>query len=177
MGSLRLFYAPPDIAATTLSMVGCPLSGFNPDGVFSLEGGSMIVRHSCLRTAMLVILFGMGMGLASVDQAAAQPFGGNATTESVCNFGMAKDQASGTCEVPMPFDCKVANFPGTVKPWTSISKGGEPTCQFDEARSDWKTKITGSCGTCTTQHCSARFGVMFNCGTDGDPTHPYTPQR
>ena len=126
---------------------------------------------------MLVILFGMGMALASVDQAAAQPFGGIATTESVCNFGMAKDQASGTCEVPMPFDCKVANFPWTEKPWTNISKGGKTTCQFDETRSDWKTKITGSCGKCTSQHCSARFSVMFNCGSENGATQQYTPQR
>lgn len=108
--------------------------------------------------------------------AVAQFFGGTATTESVCNFGMAKDDHSGSCEVPIPFGCEVANFPGTDKPWTNVSKGGNTTCQFDEGETDWKTKITGTCGTCKTPHCSARFSVMFVCGGKDAPSQ-YQPQR
>ena len=107
--------------------------------------------------------------------ALAQFFGGTATTESVCNFGMAKDEASQSCEVPIPFGCEVANFPGTDTPWINVSKGGKTTCQFDESHTDWKTKITGTCGTCKTPQCSARFSVMFVCGGKDAPSQ-YQPQ-
>lgn len=107
--------------------------------------------------------------------ASSQPLGGAATTESVCNFGMTKGEASRTCEVPIPVGCEVATFPGTDKPWTNVSKGGNTTCRFDEQHSDWKTRITGTCGQCTTRQCSARFSVMFNCSGGGE-SQPYTPQ-
>lgn len=90
-------------------------------------------------------------------------------TESICNFGMAEDEAGRSCEVPIPANCTVANFPGSSEPWTNISKGGRTDCRFDEQHTDWETKITGSCGTCKTKQCSARFSVMFNCTTNIPP--------
>src|SRR5574342_1124593 len=73
-----------------------------------------------------------------------------ATTEQSCSFGMAKGEPSQRCQVPVPAGCLVANTPGTNKPWTTISKGGKTCCRFDEKATDWKTKITGTCGRCTT---------------------------
>lgn len=103
-------------------------------------------------------------------QAAAQaPSGPGATTESSCNFGMAKDQAKGSCEIPMLAGCVVARFPGSNRPWSSLSKGGSTTCRFDDKATDWKTKITGACDKCKTPQCSARFGVMFDCSASMPP--------
>ncbi len=115
------------------------------------------------------------LALFLLSPASSQNFGGSATTESVCNFGMGKGEVSRSCAVPIPFGCEVANFPGTDKPWTNISKGGHTQCRFDERTSDWKTRITGRCGTCKTRQCSARFSVMFNCSEQGK-SQPFTPQ-
>jgi hypothetical protein len=87
----------------------------------------------------------------------------HATTEQACSFGMAKGEASQTCHVPFPPDCLVANRPGTEKPWTTISKGGKTLCRFDDRATDWKTKITGSCDRCKSDHCSVQFIVRFDC--------------
>ncbi|HJU05858.1 MAG TPA: hypothetical protein VJ692_11975 [Nitrospiraceae bacterium] len=89
--------------------------------------------------------------------------GSTATTESSCNFGMAKGEAKQSCNIPFLQGCVVANFPGTTRPWSSISKGGVTTCRFNETQTDWKTRITGTCEQCKTEQCSARFGVMFDC--------------
>jgi hypothetical protein len=86
-----------------------------------------------------------------------------ATTEQACSFGMAKGEASHACQVPIPTGCLVANTPGTNKPWTTISKGGKTFCRFDEKHTDWKTKITGTCGRCSTTQCSVQFIVRFDC--------------
>jgi hypothetical protein len=86
-----------------------------------------------------------------------------ATTEQACSFGMAKGEPSHHCQVPIPHGCLVANAPGTDKPWTTISKGGKTFCRFDEKQTDWKTKITGTCGRCSTGHCSVQFIVRFDC--------------
>ena len=88
----------------------------------------------------------------------------DATTETNCNFGMGKGEKSQSCEVPIPSGCSVANFPGYEEPWTNISKGGATECQFDDKHTDWKTKIIGSCTTCRSDNCTARFSVVFNCG-------------
>lgn len=94
----------------------------------------------------------------------AQPPGeATATTESSCNFGMAKDEVRRSCSVPIPAGCIVAHFPGTNKPWSNVSTGGRTQCRFDEKDTDWKTRITGTCEKCKTAQCSARFGVMFDC--------------
>ncbi len=86
-----------------------------------------------------------------------------AATESHCSFGMIKGQANGSCHVPIPSGCTVANVPGIEQRWVDISKGGQTSCQFDEKESDWTTTIVGTCGPCTTEQCTARFSVMFNC--------------
>lgn len=116
------------------------------------------------------------LGLWSAEPAPAQPLSdATATTESSCNFGMAKNQAKGSCDVPMLAGCVVAHFPGTTRPWSNVSKGGTTTCRFDEKATDWKTKITGACGKCTTPQCTARFGVMFDCSASLPP--PISQQR
>ena len=86
-----------------------------------------------------------------------------ATTERACSFGMAKGEPSHECQVPVPAGCLVATAPGTNKPWTTISKGGKTNCRFDEKHTDWKTKITGTCGRCSTTQCSVQFIVRFDC--------------
>lgn len=86
-----------------------------------------------------------------------------ATTEQACSFGMAKGEPSHACQVPIPAGCLVATAPGTNKPWTTISKGGKTNCRFDEKHTDWKTKITGACGRCSTAQCSVQFIVRFDC--------------
>lgn len=137
----------------------------------------MLLKVLLSQSVLLILAFASG-GLWS-GQASAQPVGGTATTESVCNFGMVKDEPSRSCEVPIPHSCHVAKFPGTDKHWTNVSKGGSTLCRFDEKHSDWKTKITGTCGKCTSNHCSARFSVMFNCGSEGGSPQftPQTPVR
>lgn len=86
-----------------------------------------------------------------------------ATTEQACSFGMAKGEPSHMCQVPIPAGCLVARAPGTDIPWTTISKGGKTSCRFDEKKTDWKTKITGTCGRCSTAQCSVQFIVRFDC--------------
>ena len=110
------------------------------------------------------VILGLALGSLLLDLSVASPLGDStATTEFSCNFGMAKDEANQSCNVPVPQGCAVAHFPGTTRPWSNISKGGVTTCQFNEKETDWKTRITGICGRCTSEHCSARFGVMFDC--------------
>jgi hypothetical protein len=87
----------------------------------------------------------------------------HATTEQSCSFGMAKGEVSQSCHVPFPVGCLVASIPGTDKPWTTISKGGKTFCRFDDKTTDWKTKITGSCTRCKSDHCSVQFVVRFDC--------------
>jgi hypothetical protein len=98
------------------------------------------------------------------DRAFAQPLNDYpATTEQSCSFGMDKGEPSNRCEVPFPKGCKVVQFPGTTKPWVSISKAGKIFCRFDPKASDWKTKIVGSCSRCDSIRCSAQFSVRFDC--------------
>ncbi|MGQ0667782.1 MAG: hypothetical protein ACT4O4_12190 [Nitrospiraceae bacterium] len=99
-----------------------------------------------------------------VPEAAAQPVeDAGATTELSCAFAMAKGEGGQECRVPFPHGCLVAYIPGTQKPWTTLSKGGRVMCRFDEKRTDWKTTITGLCGRCRSNHCSAQFSVRFDC--------------
>jgi hypothetical protein len=112
--------------------------------------------------AALLILVAAG-GLAPLDSMAQSLYESTATTEQSCSFGMAKGEASQSCHVPIPIGCIVADTPGTDKPWTTISKGGKTYCRFDDAATDWKTKITGSCGRCKSDHCSVQFSVRFDC--------------
>lgn len=123
----------------------------------------------------LIILAGT-LAVTLLDLAVAQPLDDStATTESSCNFGMAKGQAKGSCVVPFLQGCVVAHFPGTTKPWSNISKGGATTCRFDAKGTDWKTSITGTCEKCKTAQCSARFGVMFDCSAHLPPPTSQSP--
>lgn len=118
---------------------------------------------STLSVRLRQVAVGWALGFVILGSGAAAPAEDSTpTTESICNFGMVKGQ-SRACQVPIPANCVVANFPGTTKPWTNISKGGGTACGFNENVTDWKTRITGSCGRCTTGQCSARFSVMFDC--------------
>ena len=109
-------------------------------------------------------LFGVWLPGVLLSEARAQmPSEFPATTEQACSFGMAKGEPSHACQVPIPAGCLVAHAPGTSKPWTTISKGGKTVCRFDEKQTDWKTKITGSCGRCSTAQCSVQFIVRFDC--------------
>lgn len=120
--------------------------------------------RSGMRTAhLLSILAFCFLAFAAADADAQMPSEFPATTEQACSFGMAKGEPSHTCHVPIPAGCLVANAPGTNKPWTTISKGGKTSCRFDEKQTDWKTKITGTCGRCSTAQCSVQFIVRFDC--------------
>ncbi|WP_447971549.1 hypothetical protein [Nitrospira sp. M1] len=127
-------------------------------------------------TSLTVILFLIVSVLAaqagSVSEASVQ-----ARTETNCNFGMIKGQASSSCQVPVPSDCTVAQFPGLDQHWADISKGGTTHCRFDEHQSDWETTIVGTCDTCTSDRCSARFSVMFNCGNPSPPPKMQRPTQ
>ncbi|MGQ0810420.1 MAG: hypothetical protein ACT4OO_04260 [Nitrospiraceae bacterium] len=121
-------------------------------------------RRRLLTGAMPLGLYLACAWLISADLAIAQPLDdSSATTEFSCSFGMAKGESSRSCHVPFPPGCAVANFPGSTKPWVTISKGGKTTCRFDEKGTDWKTRITGACGRCATGQCSAQFHVRFDC--------------
>jgi hypothetical protein len=118
-------------------------------------------RSSASVLSIMGFLFVM---LLCGDNAAAQPLNDYAaTTEQSCSFGMDKGDPSHRCEVPFPKDCKVVHFPGTTKPWASISKAGKTFCRFDTKASDWKSKIVGSCSRCDSIRCSAQFIVRFDC--------------
>ena len=117
----------------------------------------------------------LGLWLATPGHAAAAPGDSTPTTETNCNFGMAKGEAARNCQVPIPAGCAVASFPGSDKPWANISKGGDCVCRFDEAATDWRTKITGTCSSCKSPQCSARFSVMFDCSSTAAPYAPQTP--
>ncbi|MDE3017727.1 MAG: hypothetical protein KGL03_07275 [Nitrospirota bacterium] len=133
------------------------------------------ITHPSAAFLVLPWLLGFVLAWPAFNEARAQSLSdATATTESSCNFGMAKNQAKGSCEVPMLAGCVVANFPGTTRPWSNLSKGGNTSCRFDEKATDWKTKITGSCGMCKTPQCTARFGVMFDCSSNMPP--PITRQ-
>ena len=60
-----------------------------------------------------------------------------------CSFGMTKGDPTHQCQVPIPAGCVTAHFPGTKKPWTTVSKAGRTFCKFDEKATDWKTRIIG----------------------------------
>lgn len=114
---------------------------------------------------MSVILFGMHLSLSVIPpEAQAQtPPDSAATTEHSCSFGMAKGDPAHQCQVPIPAGCVIAKFPGTDKPWTTVSKAGRTFCAFDKKGTDWKTSITGQCTRCDSSHCTGQFMVRFEC--------------
>jgi hypothetical protein len=122
------------------------------------------------------VFVGGAVAVLALNLASAQPLSdSSATTETTCNFGMAKDEKRQSCRIPIPSGCVVAHFPGTTQPWTNISKGGSTTCRFNDKETDWKTRITGSCSKCMTLHCSARFAVMFDCSAVLPPPTTQVP--
>lgn len=121
----------------------------------------MSLSHRMLSIVLLTVCDLMSQ--QRPDTAAQDSFDFSATTEQSCSFGMAKGEPSQHCQVPIPSGCLVAHVPGTSKPWTTISKGGKTMCRFDEKGTDWKTKITGTCGRCSTGQCSVQFIVRFDC--------------
>ena len=101
--------------------------------------------------------------------------GAEPRTESICNLGMVNGEQGRSCEVPIPSGCQVAKFPGYETPWIDISQGGKTSCAIDNEKTDWTTRIVGSCGVCGTDHCSARFSVMFTC--EGSPSSVLQPRK
>lgn len=114
---------------------------------------------------MSVMLFGMHAALSvpPLDAQAQTPPDSAATTEHSCSFGMAKGDPAHQCQVPIPPGCVIAKFPGTDKPWTTVSKAGRTFCAFDKKGTDWKTSITGQCTRCDSSHCTGQFMVRFEC--------------
>ncbi len=98
--------------------------------------------------------------------------GAEPRTESICNLGMVNGEQGRSCEVPIPSGCQVAKFPGYEAPWIDISQGGKTSCAIDNEKTDWTTRIVGSCGACGTDHCSARFSVMFTCEDSPSSVQP-----
>ena len=129
----------------------------------ALHASRFVLRCDAMKRWPCLLLMLIGLWNL-VETARAQPADdSHATTEQFCSFGMAKGEASQNCRVPFPIGCLVANVPGTDNPWTTISKGGNTFCRFDEKTTDWKTKIAGSCTRCKSDHCSAQFSVRFDC--------------
>ena len=117
------------------------------------------MRWKCLVKTGVVLCF---VGIAM--QADAQPLGRNTQTSSSCQVGSIKKGMSGRqCEVPIPPSCKVAINTATQTRWTDIEKSAGISCRFDDKRTDWKTRITGTCGTCQARQCTAKFTVYFDC--------------
>lgn len=116
------------------------------------------------RSLMLLLFLMAGFQLSLDETVSAQLMQeSTATTEQSCSFGMGKGEPSHSCAVPFPPGCRVAQAPGSSKPWTTISTGGRLLCRFDEKQTDWKTKITGACNRCQSGHCSAQFSVRYDC--------------
>jgi hypothetical protein len=124
----------------------------------------MAHRLAYIPSSTIPLVLAWVLGLFLCDPSAASSLVGSpATTEPSCNFWMAKGQATQSCQVPVPQGCIVANFPGTDRPWSDISKGGVTTCRFNDQETDWKTRITGTCERCKSGQCSAHFSVKLNC--------------
>ena len=116
------------------------------------------------RSLMLLLFLMAGFQLSLDETVSAQLMQeSTATTEQSCSFGRGKGEPSHSCAVPFPPGCRVAQAPGSSKPWTTISTGGRLLCRFDEKQTDWKTKITGACNRCQSGHCSAQFSVRYDC--------------
>jgi hypothetical protein len=120
------------------------------------------------------ILTGLVLFLISpAIQADAQPLGRQTQTSSACQIANIKKGIGGkTCDVPIPKTCKVAINVATNTHWADIEKSPGISCRFDDKHTDWKTRITGTCGPCQSRQCSAKFTVYFDCP---QPDAPPTP--
>ena len=116
---------------------------------------------------MIARLVPTGLVLLAIGvtvSADAQPLGRDTQTSSSCQIGNIKKGASGKqCDVPFPPSCKVAMNSTTKTHWADIEKSGGLSCRFDNKLTDWKTRITGTCGACQARQCSAKFTVYFDC--------------
>ncbi len=126
------------------------------------------MKHYLVGYLMFVVISGVILGQTPPSFAEPQ-------AESMCTIGMEKGEQGRSCEVPIPDGCTTAKVPGYDQPWADISKGGGTQCQFDKTKTDWTTKITASCGPCTTDNCSAQFSVKFNCA-GGNPGYKAQPR-
>jgi len=122
---------------------------------------------------IILILIMTGGLVAPSFTSASEPI---SRTETVCTIGMLEGDTGRTCDVPIPDNCTVANYPGYDEPWAEVDKGGRISCKFDDKKTDWKTKITGTCGKCITKQCTARFSVKFNCTENVPPASPHNPR-
>ena len=123
----------------------------------------MASRPSRPFSTILLLLGGIALWILLHPPVASAVDAPSPTTESSCNFGMVKGDRTRSCRIPIPPGCVVAQFPGTTKPWSNVSKGGATACRFNDKETDWKNRITGTCDRCTSFQCTARFGVMFHC--------------
>jgi len=109
-------------------------------------------------TSLILLLLGASM------QADAQPLGRQTQTTSACQVANIKKGVSGKqCDVPIPPSCKVAVNAATKLRWANIEKTPGISCRFDDKLTDWKTRITGTCGACQGRQCNAKFTVYFDC--------------
>ena len=121
--------------------------------MYRLNQSPLLIRLYVILSTMLIPCTGQAQ--APTDSAA--------TTEQSCSFGMAKGDPAHQCQVPIPTGCIIAKFPGTDKPWTTVSKAGRTFCTFAKKGTDWKTRITGQCTRCDSSHCTGQFMVRFEC--------------
>src|SRR5438094_4033056 len=104
------------------------------------------------------------LAIGATVSADAHPLGRNTQTSSSWQIGNIKKGVGGKqCDVPIPQTCKVAINAATNMHWADIEKSGGISCRFDSKLTDWKTRITGTCGACQARQCSAKFTVYFDC--------------
>ncbi|TLY37635.1 MAG: hypothetical protein E6K60_04150 [Nitrospirae bacterium] len=111
-------------------------------------------------------LFATALFLCAVGavQADAQGLGRDTQTSSSCQVAAIKKGVGGKhCNVAIPPSCKVAINTATKTHWADIEKSGGISCRFDNKLTDWKTRITGTCGVCQARQCTAKFTVYFDC--------------
>ncbi|HET6846814.1 MAG TPA: hypothetical protein VFH29_08255 [Anaerolineales bacterium] len=111
----------------------------------------------------LLLIATLSLSLMPDGGQAQLPPDSSATTEQSCSFGMVKGDPTHQCQVPIPAGCVIAHFPGTKKPWTTVSKAGRTFCTFEKKTTDWKTRITGQCTRCDSNQCTGQFMVRFDC--------------
>jgi hypothetical protein len=119
-----------------------------------------------MSNARMIISCLILLAIGATVAADAQTLGRDTQTSSSCQIGNIKKGVSGKqCDVPIPPSCKVAINASTKTHWADIEKSGGLSCRFDNKLTDWKTRITGTCGTCQARQCSAKFTVYFDCPT------------
>src|SRR5207245_9473280 len=107
-----------------------------------------------------LVLFAIG-ATVSAD---AQPLGRDTQTSNSCQIGNIKKGASGKqCDVPIPQSCKVAINTATNMHWADIEKSGGLSCRFDSKLTDWKTRITDTCGACQARQRTAKLTAYLAC--------------